>query len=100
MGKLKDPAAVPIIEQGLEDEENCVRCAAGLALRDNNRPESTAKMLAAVERFPNHPLIEVVFKALPRIRPLPRAGTEPGGDQARQRHGAGHGHAGLGAHAG
>ena len=72
LGKLKDPAAVASIEQGLEDEENCVRCAAGLALRDNNRPESTAKMLAAVERFPTHPLTEVVFKALPRMRPLPR----------------------------
>ncbi len=73
LGKLKDLAAVPVIEQGLQDEENCVRCAAGLALRDNNRPESTAKMLAAVERFGIHPLVDVVFKALPAMRPLPRA---------------------------
>jgi hypothetical protein len=73
LGWLKDPAAVPVIEAGLEDPENCVRCAAGLALRDNHRPQSTAKMLAAVERFGNHPLTEVVFKTLPMLRPLPRA---------------------------
>lgn len=73
LGKLKDPAAVAVIEEGLEDRENCVRCAAGLALRDNHRPESTAKMLAAVQRFGNHPLAEVIFKTLPLLRPLPRA---------------------------
>jgi hypothetical protein len=73
LGRLKDPTAVPLIEEGLADPENCVRCAAGLALRDNHRPQSAAKMLAAVERFGNHPLVEVVFKALPALRPLPRA---------------------------
>jgi hypothetical protein len=73
LGKLKDPAAVPLIEQGLVDPENCVRCAAGLALRDNHRAESTAKMLAAIDQFGNHPLAEVVFKTLPVLRPLPRA---------------------------
>jgi hypothetical protein len=73
LGRLKDPAAVPVIEAGLADPENCVRCAAGLALRDNHRPESAAKMLAAVERFGNHPLTEVVFKTLPMLRPSPRA---------------------------
>jgi hypothetical protein len=73
LGKLKDPDAVPLIEQGLQDPENCVRCAAGLALRDNHRPQSTATMLAAVQRFGNHPLVEVIFKTLPLLRPLPRA---------------------------
>jgi HEAT repeat protein len=73
LGKLKDPASIPAIEQGLEDRENCVRCAAARALGDNNRPESTAKMLVAVDRFGAHPLVETVLSALPQIRPLPRA---------------------------
>jgi HEAT repeat protein len=73
LGKLKDPASVPVIERGLEDEENCVRCAAARALSDNNRPESAAKMLAAVDRFGGHPLVERVLSTLPLIRPLPRA---------------------------
>jgi HEAT repeat protein len=72
LGKLKDPASVPTIEQGLQDEENSVRCAAALALRDNNRPESAAKMLEAVDRFPTHPLMEMVFHTMPRIKPAPR----------------------------
>jgi HEAT repeat protein len=73
LGKLKDPAAVPIIEEGLADEENSVRCAAALALRDNNRPESAAKMLEAVDRHGTHPLCEMVFHTMPRLQPLPRA---------------------------
>jgi hypothetical protein len=73
LGKLKDPASVPVIEQGLADEEMCVRCAAVRALRDNNRPESTAKMLVAVDRSGAHPLVEMVLQTLPQIRPLPRA---------------------------
>jgi len=72
LGKLKDPASVPIIEEGLQDEENAVRCAAALALRDNNRPESAAKMLEAVDRHATHPLMEMVFHTMPRITPLPR----------------------------
>lgn len=72
LGKLKDPAAVPSIEQGLDDEENAVRCAAALALRDNNRPESAAKMLGAVDMHGTHPLMEMVFHTMPRIKPAPR----------------------------
>ena len=72
LGKLKDPASVPVIEQGLQDEENSVRCSAALALRDNNRPESAAKMLEAVERHGTHPLVEMVFHSMPRIEPVPR----------------------------
>ncbi len=33
LGKLKDPQALPTIEQGLEDPENGVRCMAAEALR-------------------------------------------------------------------
>jgi hypothetical protein len=73
LGKIKDPAAVPVIEQGLDDTEHAVRCMAVAALMDNHRPESTARMLAAVERQPTHPLMEMLYHALPRIRPLPRA---------------------------
>jgi hypothetical protein len=73
LGRLKDPASVPVIERGLEDGENCVRCAAGLALAENHRPQSTAKMLAAIDRFGDHPLAEIALQTLPQFRPLPRA---------------------------
>ena len=72
LAKLKDPQALPAIEQALEDPENCVRCAAARALRDFNRPESAAKLLAAVNRFGNHMLCELVVHTLPRIKPAPR----------------------------
>jgi HEAT repeat protein len=73
LGKLKDAAALPVIEAALSDPENGVRCAAAIALRDVNQVESTAKLLTAVERFPTHPLMESVVPTLYRIRPLPRA---------------------------
>lgn len=73
LGKLKDPVSVPVIEQGLDDAENSVRCMAVAGLMDNHRPESTARMLSALERHPTHPLAEMMYHALPRIRPLPRA---------------------------
>lgn len=72
LGKLGDPAAAPILEKGLEDEHHSVRCAAALALAEVNRPETPAKLLAAVDRFGSHPLNEVVVSALLRARPSPR----------------------------
>ncbi|MBI5687800.1 MAG: HEAT repeat domain-containing protein [Verrucomicrobia bacterium] len=71
--RTKDPQAVPLIEAGLSDPEHGVRCVAAQALRDLNRPESAAKLLAAVQRFPAHPLMESAVSTLPRIQPLPRA---------------------------
>jgi HEAT repeat protein len=73
LGKLKDASALPVIEAALLDPENGVRCAAAIALRDINRPESVAKLLAAVQRFPAHPLMESVAFTLIKIQPLPRA---------------------------
>ncbi|MCX6910451.1 MAG: HEAT repeat domain-containing protein [Verrucomicrobia bacterium] len=73
LAKTKDPEAVPLIEAGLADPEHGVRCVAAQALREQNGPESTAKLLAAIQRFPTHPLMEAVVPTLPRIRPLPRA---------------------------
>ncbi|MFZ2639922.1 MAG: HEAT repeat domain-containing protein [Verrucomicrobiia bacterium] len=73
LAKTKDAQAVPLIEAGLADLENGVRCVAAQALRELNRPESAAKLLAAVQRFPTHPLMETVVPTLSKIQPLPRA---------------------------
>jgi 3-methyladenine DNA glycosylase AlkD len=73
LAKTKDPEAVPLIEAGLADLENGVRCAAAQALCELSRPESTAKLLTAVQRFPTHPLMETVVPTLSKIQPLPRA---------------------------
>ena len=73
LGKSKDPQALPIIEAGLEDAENGVRCVAAEALREINRPESVAKLLAAVERSGTHPLIESAVIAFTKMQPFPRA---------------------------
>jgi len=73
LGKLKEASALPVIEAALLDPENGVRCAAAIALRDVNRPESVAKLLAAVQRHPAHPLMEAATFTLMKIQPLPRA---------------------------
>ncbi len=73
LGKSKDLQALPIIEAGLEDAENGVRCVAAEALRELNRPESAAKLLAAVDRAGTHPLVESAVIALTKIQPFPRA---------------------------
>ncbi|MBN2455648.1 MAG: HEAT repeat domain-containing protein [Sedimentisphaerales bacterium] len=73
LGKTKDPNAVPIIERGLEDSENCVRCVAALALRDISGRQSTAKLLATVDKYATHPLCEIVVQTLPSVRPAPQA---------------------------
>jgi hypothetical protein len=73
LAKSKDPTVVPLIENGLNDPEHGVRCVAAQALRDLHRPESAAKLLAAVQRFPTHPLMETAVFTLMRIQPAPRA---------------------------
>jgi hypothetical protein len=73
LGKMKDPETLPFIEAGLEDAENGVRCIAAEALREINRPGSTAKLLAAIERFGTHPLMESTVPTLTKIQPFPRA---------------------------
>ena len=63
---------MPILEANLDDPRHAVRCVAALALRDVNRPASTARLLAAVRRWGNHPLNEIVVTTLSRIDPVPR----------------------------
>jgi len=72
LGKMGDPAAIPILENALFDPENSIRCMAALALRDTYRPESVDRILEAMERHGNHPLAEIVQVTLSRIRPLQR----------------------------
>lgn len=72
LGKTKDPQAVPILEEALDDPEHCIRTAACWALWDVNRPETVGRLLAAVEKRGTHPLYEEAVVALTKIRPLPR----------------------------
>lgn len=72
LGKTKDAEAVPTMERGLDDPEHSVRCAAALAFRDVYNADSTAKLLAAIDRSATHPLCEIVWPTLPRFRPMPR----------------------------
>jgi hypothetical protein len=89
LGKLKDPSAVPILEENLGDAETGIRCMAAFALGDVNRPESVGKLLAAVERNPQeHPLCEIVANTLARMKPpAKKTGGRPtdpfGGPQPR-----------------
>ncbi|MBT4817413.1 MAG: HEAT repeat domain-containing protein [Lentisphaerae bacterium] len=72
LGRLKDPAALPVIEAALTDSENGVRCKAMQALRDVHRPESTARIIDCLAQFGNHPLGEMARDTIPRLRPFPR----------------------------
>lgn len=67
LGLSKDPKAVPIIEKGLEDPENAVRCVAALSLGFNKRPESLQKILTAVNKYGNHQLVEIAVNTLRRF---------------------------------
>jgi hypothetical protein len=73
LGTSKAPAAVPVIEQGLNDPENGVRCRAALALAQIHGTNSTRILLASVAAHGNHMLRECAIIALRRIRPLPFA---------------------------
>ncbi|MFT5466975.1 MAG: HEAT repeat protein [Verrucomicrobiales bacterium] len=71
LGKSKDPAVVPVIEKGLTDPENGVRCVAALALAQNHGPNSARALLEAVEKHGNHMLRECAIIALRRLQPSP-----------------------------
>ena len=69
---LKDASAVPVLEAALSDLENGIRCMAAQCLRTLNGPDSAKAVLAAVEKFGNHPLREMAAATLMRMQPLPR----------------------------
>jgi hypothetical protein len=71
LGKTKDPAAVALLEKGLEDGEGCVRSMAAQALRDVSGPQSASRLLECVGRHGSHPLNEVAVITLSRMRPTP-----------------------------
>ncbi len=73
LGKIGGDQSVDEIERALFDPENSIRCMAGIALRDAHGPNSTEKILEAIELHGNHMLAEIMRVTLPRIRPLPRA---------------------------
>jgi len=72
LGKIGGPEAVGILEQALLDEENCIRCMAGVALRDAHGPDTAARILNASRLHGHHMLAEIMQVTLPRIRPSPR----------------------------
>lgn len=72
LGRMKDPSAVPALEQALLDPEVGVRCRAMSALGQNHGPQSAAKMIEALAHFDMHPMHETARNALPQIKPLPR----------------------------
>lgn len=71
LGNTKSPEAVPVIERGLSDPENGVRCRAALALAKTHGGNSTAALLEAVRGHGNHMLRECAIIALRRIQPMP-----------------------------
>lgn len=71
LGKTKDAAAVPLLEQGLVDAEGSVRAMAAQALRDVSGPSSARALLECIDRHGNHPLLEVAVVTLSRLRPSP-----------------------------
>ncbi|MGY8654021.1 MAG: HEAT repeat domain-containing protein [Verrucomicrobiia bacterium] len=71
LGKSKNPAAVPVIENGLTDPENGVRCVAALALSHNHGASSAKALFKAVEKHGNHMLRECAVIALRRLNPSP-----------------------------
>jgi HEAT repeat protein len=73
LGRGKSPAALPVIEGALQDEENGVRCVAALALGDVAAAGSWRALLDAVEAHGNHMLRECAVIALRRLRPIPTA---------------------------
>lgn len=72
LGKLADPSAIPVIEAALQDPEPAVRYYAGAALRHVNGPDSARKLLAAVDAWSHHPLVEIAVQTLSRLKPAPR----------------------------
>jgi HEAT repeat protein len=71
LGTSKNPAAVSVIEKGLTDPENGVRCVAALALAKIHVSSSHVALLEAVEKHGNHMLRECAIIALRRLQPSP-----------------------------
>jgi SSS family solute:Na+ symporter len=69
LGKTMDPRAIPIIERGLLDPENCVRSIAAFALGLNHGPKSLNKLLATVEKYGNHSFNEITLTSLQKFGP-------------------------------
>lgn len=65
----KDPAAVPVLEAALEDEEHAVRCAAAGGLGKINGPGSVAKIFDAVRRHGQFQLAIAAADALAAMGP-------------------------------
>lgn len=72
LGRLGDPQAVPAIEKALSDPEQGVRAMAIYALGHNQRPESFDALVACMEKYGNHHLLEMTRNAIPRFQPVPR----------------------------
>ena len=75
VGKLGEGSvaeATPLLEQGLTDEENGVRCAAALAIGDTHAA-SWKPVLDALETHGNHMLVECAIIALRKMNPFPAA---------------------------
>lgn len=71
LGKLKDPATIPAIENALNDPEQGVRSMAVFALGNNQRPESFDAILECMDKTGNHALLEMTRNAIPRFSPVP-----------------------------
>ncbi len=71
LGKSKNTEAFALIEPGLRDEENGVRCAAALALGDLRDPRAFQPLLKAVAEHGNHMLVECAIIALRKLSPAP-----------------------------
>ena len=76
IGKFGEGSAAetaPLLEQGLNDAENGVRCAAMLAIGDIHHAESCKPVLDAIEKRGNHMLVECAIIALRKMKPFPSA---------------------------
>ncbi|MBN2455649.1 MAG: HEAT repeat domain-containing protein [Sedimentisphaerales bacterium] len=72
LGKIGDTNAVPIIEKGLADDENSVRCVAAGALRYVHGSGSAERILETLDKYSYHPLAELAHSSLLAIKPAPR----------------------------
>jgi len=71
LGKIGDPASVPLIETYLTDSESGIRNAAVYALADKNRPESAQAILNAVALHGNASFIEGAVLVLKNMTTAP-----------------------------
>ena len=71
LGKIGDPASVPLIEARLTDSESGIRNAAVYALVDKNRPESAQAILDAVALHGNASFMEGAYTVLRNMTTAP-----------------------------